>query len=72
MLSSTCHTLSAIMVSRRPLSLIEGLSLWHGFENNYMTVWAPISSKVQPIILRLMSKLNESIKSLKICFVLVL
>jgi hypothetical protein len=70
--SSTCHTLSTIMVSRRPLSLTEGLSLWHGFRNNYMTVWAPISTEVQPIISRLMGKLNESIKSLRICFVLVL
>jgi hypothetical protein len=42
--SSTCHTLCAIMVSQRPLSLIEGLSLWHIFGNNYRTIWAPISS----------------------------
>jgi hypothetical protein len=70
MVSSTCHTLSAIMVSQRPLSLTENLSLWHIFQNNYMTVWAPISSEAQPIILRLMGRLNESIKSLKICFVL--
>jgi hypothetical protein len=46
--------------------------LWHGFENNYMTVWAPISSEVQPIIPRLMGKLNKSIKSLRICSVLML
>jgi hypothetical protein len=70
--SSTCHTLSTIMVSRRILSLTEGLSLWHDFGNNYMTVWAPISSKVQHIIPRLTGKLNESIKSLKICYILVL
>jgi hypothetical protein len=38
MLSSTCHTLSAIMVSQISLSLIEGPSLWHIFRNNYMTV----------------------------------
>jgi hypothetical protein len=63
MLSSTYHTLSAIMVSRRPSSLTNGLSLLHDFGNNYMTVWAPISSTVQPIIPRRMGKLNESIKS---------
>jgi hypothetical protein len=28
----------AIMVSQRQLSLTEGLSLWHIFSNNYMTV----------------------------------
>jgi hypothetical protein len=38
MSSSTCHTLSIIMVFRRPLSLIEGLALWHDFGNNYTTV----------------------------------
>jgi hypothetical protein len=69
---STCHTLSAIMVSRRPLSLTEGQSLWHSFRNNYVTVWAPISSVVQPIIPRRTGKLNESIKSSRICSVLVL
>jgi hypothetical protein len=42
------------------------------FENNYITVWASISFEAQPIILRLMGRLNESINSLKICFVLVL
>jgi hypothetical protein len=70
--SSTYHTLSAIMVSQRQLSLTEGLFLWHVFGNNYMTVWAPISSKAQPIILRLTGRLNVSIKSLKICFMHVL
>jgi hypothetical protein len=48
------------------------LSLWHNFGNNYMTVWAPISSEVQPIIPRRMGKLNESIKSSRICSVVVL
>jgi hypothetical protein len=72
MLSSTCHTLSIIMVSQRPLSLTEGLSLRHDFGNNYMTVWALISSEVQPIIPRWTGKLNESIKSSRICSVLVL
>jgi hypothetical protein len=68
--SSTCHTLSAIMVSQRSLSLTEGLSLWHIFGNNYMTVWVHISSEAQPIILRLMDRLSESIKSSKIWFIL--
>jgi hypothetical protein len=36
-----------------------------------MIVWAPISSKAQPIILRLMDRLTKPIKSLKICFMLV-
>jgi hypothetical protein len=72
MLSSTCHTLFTIMVSRRPLSLIEGLFLSHGFGNNYTTVWAPILFEVQRITPRLTGKLNESIKSLKICYVCVL
>jgi undecaprenyl pyrophosphate phosphatase UppP len=36
-----------------------------------MSVWAPISSEAQLIIPRMIDKLNESIKSLKICFVLV-
>jgi hypothetical protein len=58
--------------TRRPLSLIESLSLWHDFGNNYMIVWAPISSEVQPIISRRTGKQNESIKSSRICSVLVL
>jgi hypothetical protein len=37
-----------------------------------MSVWAPILSEAQPITPRLMDKLSESIKSLKICFVLML
>jgi hypothetical protein len=48
---------------------------WHRGSHpsvNYMTVWAPISSVVQPIIPRRMGKRSESIKSLKICSVLVL
>jgi hypothetical protein len=36
--SSTCHTLSTIMVFWRPLSLIENLSLWLIFWINYMNV----------------------------------
>jgi hypothetical protein len=71
MSSSTCHTLSAIMVSHRPLSQTEGPSLWHVVGNNCMTVWAPISSEAQPIILRLTGRLNKSIKSLKTCSSLV-
>jgi hypothetical protein len=71
MSSSICHTLSSIMVSQRPLYLTEGLSLWHVFGNNYMTVWASISFEAQPIILRLMNRVSGSIKSLKICFVFV-
>jgi hypothetical protein len=58
------------MVSRRPLSLVEGPFFWHVFGSNYMTVWAPISSEAQPTILRLMDRLSKSIKSLKIWFVL--
>jgi hypothetical protein len=46
MTSSTYHKLSTIMVSHRPSSLTDCLSLWHDFGNNYMTVWAPISSIV--------------------------
>jgi hypothetical protein len=36
-----------------------------------MSVWAPISSEAQRITPRLTDRLSESIKSLKICFVLV-
>jgi hypothetical protein len=68
---STYHILSAIMASRRPLSLTEGPSLWHVFGSNYMTVWALILSEAQPIILKLTGRLSESIKSSKTCFVLV-
>jgi hypothetical protein len=35
-----------------------------------MNVWAPISFKAQPIILKLTDRLNESIKSSKICSML--
>jgi hypothetical protein len=41
------------------------------FGSNYMNVWAAISFEPQPIIPKLMDKLSESIKSLKICSVLV-
>jgi hypothetical protein len=71
MVRSICHILSAIMSSRRPLSLTEGPYSWNVFWNNYMTVQAPISFEAQPIILRLTDRLSESTKSLKICFVLV-
>jgi hypothetical protein len=37
-----------------------------------MTIWAPILFEVQSITLGLMGKLNELIKSLKICYVHVL
>jgi hypothetical protein len=36
--SSTCRTLSAIMVFRRPLSPIANLSLWLAFGSNCMNV----------------------------------
>jgi hypothetical protein len=71
MSSSTCHILSAIMVSQRQLSPIEDLSLLHVFGSNYMTVGVPISSETQLTIHRLMGRPSESTKSLKICFVLV-
>jgi hypothetical protein len=71
MSSSICHILSAIMVSQKPLSLREGPSLWHVFGSNYITIWALILSEVQSIILRLADILSRSIKSSKICFVLV-
>jgi hypothetical protein len=69
--SSTCRTLSAIMVFRRPLSSIEDLSLLLTFGNNYINVWVPISSKVQHIILRLTARPREWTKSLKTCSPLV-
>jgi hypothetical protein len=68
--SSICHTLSAIMASRRPSSPIEDLSSLLAFRSNYMSVWAPISSTAQPITPRRMDRLSESIRSLKICSVL--
>jgi hypothetical protein len=69
--SSTCHTLFAIMASQRPSSPIEDLSSLLVFGSNYMSIWAPISSRAQLIIRRLTDRLNESTKSSKICFVLV-
>jgi hypothetical protein len=36
-----------------------------------MRVWTPISSEAQSITPKLMDRLSESIKSLKICSVLV-
>jgi hypothetical protein len=69
--SSKYHTLSAIMTYRRPSSPIENLSLLLTFGSNYMSVWTPIPSEAQPITARLMDRQSESIKSLKICFVLV-
>jgi hypothetical protein len=64
--SSTYHILSAIMPCRRPSSLIEDQSLWLASRSNCMSVCAPISFEAQPIILRLMDKLSESIKLSKI------
>jgi hypothetical protein len=55
----------------KTLFLTEDLSLLLAFGSNYMSVWAPISSEAQPITPRLMDRLSESIKSLKICSVLV-
>jgi hypothetical protein len=71
MSSSTYHTLSAITASQRPSSPIEDLSLLLTFGSSCMSAWAPVSSKAQLIIPRLTDRLNESIKSLKICFMLV-
>jgi hypothetical protein len=45
--SSTYHSLSPIMASRRPLSLIEDLSLLLAFGSNYMHVWAPSHPKLR-------------------------
>jgi hypothetical protein len=59
------------MTYRGPLFLTEDLSLLLIFGSNYMNVWAAISFEPQPIIPKLMDKLSESIKSLKICSVLV-
>jgi hypothetical protein len=69
--SSTYHMLSAITASWRPSSLTEDPSLLLAFENNYTCVWVPISSRAQPIILRLMDILSEFTISSKICSVLV-
>jgi hypothetical protein len=66
-----CRTSSAIMAYQRPLFLTDNLSLLLTFGSNCMSVWAPISSEVQPITPKLMDRLSESIKSLKICSVLV-
>jgi hypothetical protein len=68
--SSTYHTLFAITVSRRPSSPIDNLSLLLAFGNNCISAWAPTSSKAQSIIPKLTDRLNESIKSFRICFVL--
>jgi hypothetical protein len=58
------------MATRRPLFLIEDLSLLLTFGSNCMSVLAPILSEAQPITHRLMDRLSELIKSLKICYVL--
>jgi hypothetical protein len=71
MLSYTYPTLSAIMASRRPSSLIEDLSSLLIFGSNYMSVWAPISSEAQPITPRQTEQVNQIIEDM-ICFVLVL
>jgi hypothetical protein len=71
MQSYICHTSSAIMAYRRPSFLTGDLYLFLTFGSNYMNVWAPILYEAQPIILKLTNILNESIKLLKICFVLV-
>jgi hypothetical protein len=47
------------------------LSLLLAFGSSCMSVWAPILSEAQPITPRLMDRLSESIKSLRICYVLV-
>jgi hypothetical protein len=69
--SSIYHTLFAIMASWRPLSSVEDLSSLLAFGNNCINAWAPILSEAHPIILKLTDKLSESIKSLKIFFMLV-
>jgi hypothetical protein len=71
MLSFTYPTLSATIASQRPSSLTEDMSLLVTFGSSYMSVWAPILSKAQPITPRRMDRWSESIKSLKICFMLV-
>jgi hypothetical protein len=53
------------------ISPTEGLSLSLFFGSNYRSVWAPILSEAQLITPRLVDRLSESIKSSKICFVLV-
>jgi hypothetical protein len=53
------------------ISPTEGLSLSLAFGSNYRSVWAPILSEAQLITPRLVDRLSESIKSSKICFVLV-
>jgi hypothetical protein len=69
--SSTYHTLFIITISWRPSSSTEDRSLLLTFRSNYMSVWAPTSSDAQPVTLRLMDRQSESIKSSKICSVLV-
>jgi hypothetical protein len=69
--SSTYHASFVIMAYRRPLFLTEDLSLLLAFGSNYMNVWTLISFKAQPIFPRLTDRPSKSIKSLKICFVLV-
>jgi hypothetical protein len=71
MLSYTYPTLSAIMASRRPSSSIEDPSLLLIFGSNYMSVWAPSSLETHPITPRHVDRWSESIKSSKICSVLV-
>jgi hypothetical protein len=56
---------------QRPSSLIEDLSLLHISGNNYIIALAPILSEAQHTILKLMGRLSEEIKSLKIFFTLV-
>jgi hypothetical protein len=48
-----------------------GSSLWLIFWSNYMSVWVPILSEAQPITPRQTDRRSESIKSSKICSVLV-
>jgi hypothetical protein len=55
----------------KTIIFVGDLSLLLVFWSNCMRVWAPTSSKAQLIISRLTDRLNESIKSSKICFVLV-
>jgi hypothetical protein len=71
-LSYIYRTSSVIMAYRRPLFLTDDLSLLLTFGSNCMSVWAPIlSSEAQPITPRLMGRLNESIKLLRICSMIV-
>jgi hypothetical protein len=68
MQSYTSHILSFIMVFQRPSYLTEDLFLLYVSRNNYMVALTPTLSEAQHIIVRLIVRPSESIKSLKIYF----